>query len=191
MGGLSRKEVEFVEGALGRPPRGAIGVAARDGDGWPAVIVVDPLAQGRPFPTLYWLVHPELCREISRIESISYIKALEREVAQNNEFQRRMEEDTRQYQEERLRLLESLHVSGHFPQSYSNSLKTTGIGGLKNPKRVRCLHMHYADYLAQGRNVVGERIERDFSLSKVLTPSLHRSKFFSKEEPKKSIFRHF
>ena len=158
----------MIREALGRPPRGAVGVGARDARGRPAVVVVDPLAGGFPFPTLYWLVHPALCREIARIESTSHIKALEGQVACDEAFQERMREETKNYREKRWALLESLHPLDSIPRAYLTSLQTVGIGGLLNPRRIRCLHMHYAHYLAQGTNAVGERLEREFSLSSLL-----------------------
>jgi hypothetical protein len=41
-----------------------------------------------------------------------------------------------------------------------------GIGGIAQWDKVRCLHMQYAHWLAEGDNVIGERLEQEFELSR-------------------------
>ena len=51
---------------LGREPRGLEAIPVMDGDGHPRVIRVASLVDGKPFPTLFWLVdaalNPGQCR---------------------------------------------------------------------------------------------------------------------------------
>ena len=35
-------------------------------------------------------------------------------------------------------------------------LEKCGVGGLRVPEQVKCLHLHYAHFLATGDNLVGE-----------------------------------
>ncbi len=36
------------------------------------------------------------------------------------------------------------------------ALRDVGIAGIRNPASVKCLHTHYAHYLATGQNLVGQ-----------------------------------
>src|SRR5918997_4760242 len=58
----------IVAAQLGREPRGSWGVAARCHLGLPMVIENSPLAEGEPFPTLFWLTCPLLVKRASRLE---------------------------------------------------------------------------------------------------------------------------
>ena len=53
-------DIAAVSEQLGREARGVIGIAARASDGSPAVVATAPrLPDGSPFPTFYYLCHPE------------------------------------------------------------------------------------------------------------------------------------
>ncbi|MGD9676037.1 MAG: DUF501 domain-containing protein, partial [Candidatus Bipolaricaulia bacterium] len=54
---------------IGRTPRGVDGVALRCRFGCPQVVVVHPVVDGTPFPTLYWLTCPHLRQAVSALES--------------------------------------------------------------------------------------------------------------------------
>ena len=41
-----------------------------------------------------------------------------------------------------------------YPQRYQ-VLATSGVGGIRSPQGVKCLHTHAADYLARGENAIG------------------------------------
>ena len=40
-------------------------------------------------------------------------------------------------------------------------LRECGVGGLRVPEQVKCLHLHYAHFLATGDNLVGEWCENE------------------------------
>ena len=165
---MTPQELAQVEGLLGRPPRGAVSIAVRDAAAGAAVVTVDPLAAGAPFPTTYWLVHRNLCKEIAKIESASFIKRLEREIAGDESLRRRLVESNVHYRSVRSRLMDSLHGPEALTGHYGQALNRVGIGGLKNFARVRCLHMHYAHFLTGGPNPVGAILEDRFGLSALL-----------------------
>jgi hypothetical protein len=60
----------LIEKQLNRPLRGEVRVAARCPYGEVEVIATAPLLpDGTPFPTLFWLTCPLLCRSVSGLES--------------------------------------------------------------------------------------------------------------------------
>ena len=71
---VSESVRDAVARLLGREPRGLRGVPVLDKDGQPAVIRVAPLVDGKPFPTLFWLVDPELCYRIDQAEASGLIQ---------------------------------------------------------------------------------------------------------------------
>ena len=76
---VRRSDVEAVRRQLGRDPTTDFVVVARcsaDG-GHPLVIRNHPVdADGRPFPTLYWLTCPAAVKAVARLESEGWIKRL-------------------------------------------------------------------------------------------------------------------
>jgi hypothetical protein len=59
-----------VEAQLGRPPRGLRAVAHRCSCGLPDVVETEPvLADGTPFPTLYYLTCPRAASAVGRLEA--------------------------------------------------------------------------------------------------------------------------
>jgi len=125
---------------LGREPRGAFDVVVRDRDGAPMVIRNAPLLDdGTPMPTRYWLVDPVLVTRISRIESTGGVRAAEAAV-DAGELVRAHE----QYAAERDAVL---------PPDHAGPRPHGGVGGTE--RGVKCLHAHYAWYLAGGDDPVG------------------------------------
>lgn len=125
---------------LGREPRGAFDVVVRDRDGAPMVIRNAPLLDdGTPMPTRYWLVDPVLVTRISRIESTGGVRAAEAAV-DAGELVRAHE----RYAAERDAVL---------PPDHAGPRPHGGVGGTE--RGVKCLHAHYAWYLAGGDDPVG------------------------------------
>lgn len=136
-------DVAEVTAQLGHPPRGRFQVVVRDGDGRPVVIRNDPrLFDGTPMPTLYWLTGPEQIKKIGRIESTGGVDQAEREV-DTDELIRAHDN----YAAEREALLDP------------NDTRPRPSGGVGGTRRgVKCLHAHYAYFLAGGDDPVGRWI---------------------------------
>ena len=66
-----------VAALLGREPRGLRAIPVADEQGEPLVIRVASVVDGKPFPTLYWLVGAELCLRIDRLEAAGWIARLQ------------------------------------------------------------------------------------------------------------------
>src|SRR5207244_9348121 len=72
----------LVRAQRGREATTRFSVGTRCPGGQPLVIRNHPLdAEGRPFPTLYWLTCPEAVRRVSGLESEGWIDRLEAEFA--------------------------------------------------------------------------------------------------------------
>jgi exopolyphosphatase/guanosine-5'-triphosphate,3'-diphosphate pyrophosphatase len=97
-------------------------------------------AEGRPFPTLYWLTCPDTVKAVARLESEGWIKRLDRQAEVDPDLRvslRRAHED---YAAERGRLHPGAESWG-------------GVGG--TAQGIKCLHAHHAYHVAGGRDPVG------------------------------------
>jgi exopolyphosphatase/guanosine-5'-triphosphate,3'-diphosphate pyrophosphatase len=120
----------------------------RDGEADPVVICNDPLLDdGTPMPTRYWLVGRAERREVDRLEAAGGIRRAEREV--DGEALRGAH--TR-YAAER---------DAAVPVSWTGPRPAGGVGGTR--EGVKCLHAHYAWYLAGGDDPVGRWVAQQLS----------------------------
>jgi hypothetical protein len=125
---------------LGRPPRGAFDVVVRDGAGVPLVIRNAPLLDdGTPMPTRYWLVGGPVSSAIGRLEASGGVKAAEAAVDPGE-----LAAAHAAYAAER---------DASLPSDHSGPAPSGGVGGTR--RGVKCLHAHYAWYLAGGDDPVG------------------------------------
>jgi hypothetical protein len=132
---------DVVATLLGRPPRGAFTVVVRDGDGQPLVIRNAPLLDdGTPMPTLYWLVGAADREAIGRLEAAGGVKQAEAAV------------DAVALQVAHARYAAERDAA--LPTEHQGPRPTGGVGGTR--RGVKCLHAHYAWYLAGGDDPVGE-----------------------------------
>jgi uncharacterized protein len=139
-------DVEALTRFLGRTPRAGFEVVVRSANGDPAVIKNAPLLDdGTPMPTRFWLVDPELSRRVARLESAGGVRAAEAAVAAEA-----LGTAHARYARERDAALAPDH-SGPRPSG--------GVGG--TARGVKCLHAHYAYYLAGGDDPVGRWVEEN------------------------------
>lgn len=148
----------YIAERLGRYPRGLRDIVAWDSAGRPSVIQVAAVVEGKPFPTLFWLIDPELNLTIDRLEAQGVIAALQMQVDDSPVLREGMLRDHEKHsvlralamtQEER----EFLEVSGMI-----TAFTQRGIGGIKDPDRVRCLHTWYAAHCVEP-NVIGALVD--------------------------------
>lgn len=137
---LHENDVALVRELLGREPLGHFEVAVRHDDGTPRVIRNAPvLSTGRPMPTLYWLVSEHDRLVVSRLESAGGVTRSEQAVDPQD-----LLDAHEAYRAEREALIPADYV-GHRPSA--------GVGGTR--RGVKCLHAHYAYFLAGGADPVG------------------------------------
>jgi hypothetical protein len=140
-------DVARVRDLLGREPRGPFDVVVRDADGDPVVIRNAPvLDDGTPMPTRYWLVGPREVLAVSRLESAGGVRRAEAEIDGAA-----IEEAHRRYAAERDAAL----------GAHDGPAPSGGVGGTAHG--VKCLHAHYAWFLAGGDDPVGRWVARQLA----------------------------
>lgn len=135
---VNRADREAVAAQLGRPPRALRSVAYRCPCGLPCVVQTSPrLADGTPFPTLYYLTCRRLTGLVGRIEASGAMREMTDRLATDPQLARAYRAAHDSYLAER----DALEPLG----------TQISAGGM--PGRVKCLHVHVAHALARGRGV--------------------------------------
>ena len=133
-------DLETVERQLGRRPRAFRRVVVRCPFGRPAVTEQEPFdADGKPFPTQFYVTCPHLVAAISRLEAAG---GVERWTAAADADER-------------------LSASLAAAQAEQRALRPeydAGIGGSTRTGSLKCLHAHAAFALARPGYVLGEEI---------------------------------
>ena len=113
-------------------------------DGTPRVICNDPfLADGTPMPTRYWLLHAKDNVAVGRLEAARGVKRSEAEVDPDE-----LASAHERYRAER---------DAEIPADHTGPRPSGGVGGTR--QGVKCLHAHYAWYLAGGDDPIGRWVE--------------------------------
>ncbi len=153
--------LEIISRQLGKPPRSISGVAAYCSRNAPLVVITRPLIKKikgvEPFPTIFWLSCPYLVKEVGRLESTGLIEEIEFLVSNVPILRENLYDAHREYVNARLALLteeERNLLPREFPGIW-RVLVSTGVGGVKDWNRVKCLHAHLAQFLATGKNPIG------------------------------------
>jgi len=154
---VSLKDKRIIEKQLGRIPRGLLGIECRCRYGYPQVVTVYPLIEGKPFPTIFWLTCPFLTKAIDHLEAEGWIKRMEAKLRKDKGLALRLWEAHKAYITERQRLLSPQDRAFLEEAEMLNSLLEKGIGGTADFSRVKCLHLHVAHALAR-ENPIGELI---------------------------------
>jgi hypothetical protein len=127
-----------VAAQLGRSPRALRSIAHRCPCGLPSVVQTSPrLADGTPFPTLYYLTCSRLTSLVGRIEASGAMREMTERLATDPELAAAYRAAHESYLTER----DALEPLG----------TQISAGGM--PNRVKCLHVHVAHALARGPGV--------------------------------------
>jgi hypothetical protein len=133
-------DVAALTDLLGRAPRARFDVVVRDAAGTPVVIRNAPLHDdGTPMPTRYWLVDRALTLAVARLESTGGVRDAEQAVDATA-----LERAHKDYARER---------DAALPPDHTGPRPHGGVGGTR--RGVKCLHAHYAYFLAGGDDPVG------------------------------------
>jgi hypothetical protein len=133
-------DVDAVRAALGREPTADFAVVVRDGQGRPVVVRNAPFTRdATPMPTRYWLVDRDLTRRVARLEAAGGVRAAGAAVDPA-----RLAAAHAAYAAER---------DAAVPATHTGPRPSGGVGGTR--VGVKCLHAHYAWYLAGGDDPVG------------------------------------
>jgi len=129
-----------VRARLGREPTAPFDVVVRDADGAPAVLRNAPFTRdGEPMPTRYWLLAPQLVRQVATLEAAGGVRGAESAVDHDALLAAHAA-----YAAER---------DAAIPADHAGPRPSGGVGGTR--AGVKCLHAHYAWYLAGGDDPVG------------------------------------
>lgn len=130
---------------LGRTPQGDFEVVVRDAAGDPVVLCNAPLLDdGTPMPTRWWLVGREAVIAVSRLEASGAVDRAEAEVDPLELVQAHA-----RYAAARDALI---------PADHTGPRPSGGVAGTR--RGVKCLHAHYAWFLAGGDDPVGRWVAR-------------------------------
>jgi hypothetical protein len=133
-------DLAAVSAQLGRPTRGTRAVAHRCPCGRPDVVETMPrLADGTPFPTLYYLTCPRAVAECSRLESAGVMKEMAARLAEDEDLSAAYLRAHESYLERR--------------ESIGHVQEIAGISAGGMPSRVKCLHVLLGHALAAGPGV--------------------------------------
>jgi len=148
---------EMIERQIGRRPRGLSDISRRCSYGFPQVVRVHPVVDGKPFPTLFWLTCPWLSREIDHLEAAGGVRRMEELLATDPELAAGLKMAEVAYIAERVALLSSEEIMRLRDRGMLSSLSDRGIGGISESRGLKCLHLHVAHALA-AENPIGEAI---------------------------------
>jgi hypothetical protein len=133
-------DITAVTARLGREPQAEFDVVVRDAVGAPVVVRNAPFTRdGRPMPTRYWLVDPDLNLRVSRLEAAGGVRDAQAAVDADE-----LRVAHRAYAAER---------DADVPPDHVGPRPSGGVGGTR--AGVKCLHAHYAYLLAGGSDPVG------------------------------------
>lgn len=133
-------DLNVLAAQLGRTPRGVVAIAARCVCGNPTVVHTAPrLPDGTPFPTQYYLTHPQAVAAVSTLEARGVMKEMTQQLGEDPELAARYARAHAAYLEERYALDDVPEIHG------------ISAGGM--PERVKCLHVLVGHSLAAGPGV--------------------------------------
>jgi hypothetical protein len=136
----SARDLATIRRQLGRPPRGVVEVAARCVCGRPLVTRTAPrLEDGTPFPTTYYLTHPQAASAIGTLEASGMMAHMNERLAADEALAAAHRAAHEAYLAARAELGDVPEIAG------------ISAGGM--PQRVKCLHALVAHALAAGVGV--------------------------------------
>ena len=138
---ITARDAAVIAIQLGRQPRGLFAVAHRCPCGLPDVAETAPrLADGSPFPTLYYLTCPRAQTAVSKLEATGTMRDMTARLA-DGALRRRYETAHQDYLARREAAARAAGIEPLPPGTQS-------AGGM--PERVKCLHALVAHELAAG-----------------------------------------
>ena len=164
---INKEDKKILEEQLGRPPRNLVKVAKRCQSNYPQVIITAPILKKENgevgiFPTTFWLSCPQLNYRIGQLETKGLVKEIKKEIGQDENLVTRLNQAHQNYAQARLSLVNDNKLDKLKEDSFGQYkvLKNSGVGGILNFSGLKCLHTHYAHYLVDQINPVGEKVDK-------------------------------
>ncbi len=149
---VSEEDREFFEFSTGRKPDSVVAVVRRCKAGYPLSFASLPVVRGEYFPTIFWLTCPYLIKICGKLESALYHQLLENEISRSPKLSEELLNATGKLRKVRIELARAAEIE--LPEEVAEK----GIGGVKNPNSVKCLHAHLAAGLAGIESPVSKAI---------------------------------
>lgn len=163
---------ETMAQQIGRPLRAASRVVARCNLGLPVVAEVPPvLDTGEPFPTRYWLTCPLAQLWIARLEAAGGVRELQARTESDPAFAAALAEAHERYARDRDASMPA--AARHSPRG--------GVAGASGG--IKCLHAHYADYMAGHDNPAGAEVRQRIGAPRCEIPCVTQSESGAKRNP--------
>lgn len=139
-------DLQVLSRQLGRPVRDVVEIPARCTCGNPLVAATAPrLANGTPFPTVFYLAHPVVTSAVSRLEAGGLMYEMSDRLGSDERLAAGHRAAHEDYLAERARI-GAKAGTGPVPE-----IEGISAGGM--PVRVKCLHVLAGHALAAGRGV--------------------------------------
>lgn len=143
---VTQQDLTVVGHQLGRPARDVVEIAARCVCGNPLVVATAPrLANGTPFPTVFYLTHPVITSAVSRLEAEGSMYGMSDRIKEDAQLAEQYQAAHEQYLGERRRIGEKAGIGE------VSEIEGISAGGM--PTRVKCLHVLVGHSLAAGPGV--------------------------------------
>lgn len=167
---ISENQKLIIEEQLGRPPRGCVEVSYTQ-QNIPVVLQMRSLVDDEPFPTLYWLCSRDLYRAVARLETEGWVKRLEDEISADQDLRESYHHCHQRYVQRRWQLMTAEDRQRIEALGFTALFERYGIGGIARWDKVRCLHMHVADYLCtpegEPANLIGARVDAELNIKEL------------------------
>lgn len=148
-------DLAVVAGQLGRRPHPISRVVRRCPFDLPAVVETLPAdAAGRPFPTLFYATCPTLVAAVGTLESAGGVRRFELRLREDTALARSVQGAVWWTRRRRRELVAAFGLS----LADGGASLRTGIAGVTDSHRLKCLHAHAAHALARPGYLLGEGV---------------------------------
>lgn len=161
---ILRRQAHAAKGGRRFSPDLVRGVSRRCGYGCPQVLLCNPMRDGEPFPTSFWLSCPHLVRAAGRLEAANGVAGMESFLRDTPGGE--MAWAAYHALHARLRISLMPEPQREFLRGRRRGLYRAlcrgGVGGIKYGGVgifVKCLHLQLASYLGMGRHPASEWLE--------------------------------
>jgi len=158
-----KEDKQILKKQLGRAPRNIVEIPVRCSANFPQLLVTAPILSDKDniFPTTFWLSCPELNYRIAKLEDQGFITKITEKIAANPKLKSRLQQAHQDYASYRVDLIDSEPLKKLEEKSAGQYrvIKKSGVGGIMEFSGIKCLHTHYAHYLVDQNNPVGELVD--------------------------------
>ncbi|MCK8817002.1 DUF501 domain-containing protein [Natroniella sulfidigena] len=162
---LTQEQLKVLTRQLGREPRNVAEIAKQCVGEHPQVITTKPILIKDDsfgiFPTTFWLTCPELNYRIGRLEGEGMVQKIQQEIKSNQKLATKLKQAHQNYAKQRIELADQQLLARLKEENEGqyNVLKESGVGGIMDFGGIKCLHTHYAHYLVDPINPVGQLVD--------------------------------